>query len=373
MRLSSFDDFPCHQAPAPFAVPATSDVHFNDGYWFAAYAEDWYLAAGLRVHPNTNVMDGFAAVARGGEQEAVRASRALRPDSDTLAVGPLRVEILEPLARLRVALDGAPADLAFDLAFEARAEPFGEAPYEHRKHGRLINHLVRYTQVCRAHGHVRRDGEEVAVEGWHAMRDHSWGIRSSMGPRTPAGGHELAPEEVDRRRFRLWVPFETGAHVGFFHTHEGEGGEPLDVEGRLTDRDGRAVAVTRVRHALTYEPGTLQPAGGSFALTTDDGEEHEFTLTRAGTPADVQGLGYYGGWHDGGSAGVWRGTGPHVEHDRYATGPFSGPPHVPARRRLGPTEFPCRITDAAGNAGMAHFEHHVLGRYEPYGLDRPAS
>ena len=80
MRLVEFDDYPFHQVPTPFSVSGTSDVHFNDGYWFSAYADGWYLATGLRLHPNTNVMDCFASVAREGEQTAVRASRVLRPE-----------------------------------------------------------------------------------------------------------------------------------------------------------------------------------------------------------------------------------------------------------------------------------------------------
>src|ERR671918_1395672 len=117
MRLTDFDDFPFHQVPSPFNVVGTSDVHFNDGYWFATFAEGWYVVAGLRLHPNTNVMDGFGGVARGGEQHVVRTSRVLRPDHTRLAVGPLRVEIVKPMTLARVTFAGGPTDLAFRLEF----------------------------------------------------------------------------------------------------------------------------------------------------------------------------------------------------------------------------------------------------------------
>lgn len=45
MRLHSFDDYPFHQHPAPFGLPATTDAKFNDGYWFAFYAAGWYFVA----------------------------------------------------------------------------------------------------------------------------------------------------------------------------------------------------------------------------------------------------------------------------------------------------------------------------------------
>jgi hypothetical protein len=371
VRLNEIDDLPFHQVPTPFDVAGTSDVHFNDGYWFATYAPgDWYLATGLRLHPNTNTMDGFVSLARGGEQRAVRCSRALRPRHTQLEVGPLEIEILRPMERIRIALSESPVDLAFELDFEASGRPFLEAPYRHLKYGHVINDLVRYTQVCRATGTLRCDGETVEVAGWHAMRDHSWGIRSTMGPRTPHGGVDKIAAEADLRRYRLWVPFETSDHGGFFNTHEDEQGRPLDFEGQLTFPDGRVVQLTEVRHQVTYEPGTRFVTGGGFALCDEHGEWREYRLEEPGTPADVQGLGYYGGWHDGGSAGVYRGEGPHVESDRYpmAARP-QGPPRVPEQRRIGPTEFPFTIVGPDGARGMAHFEHHVMGRYEPYGFE----
>ena len=81
MRLTEFDEFPFHQHPTPFNIPFTSDVHFNDGYFCAAFAEDWYVVSGMRLHPNMNVLDGFAGIARNGMQRVLRASRALQPNS----------------------------------------------------------------------------------------------------------------------------------------------------------------------------------------------------------------------------------------------------------------------------------------------------
>ena len=104
MRLHSMDEFPFHQQPTPFNVVATTDSKFNDGYWFSFYAAEWYFVSGLRLHPNVNAIDGFASVAHGTPQHAVRFSRALRPNYDERSVGALRLEILEPLRKLRLTL-----------------------------------------------------------------------------------------------------------------------------------------------------------------------------------------------------------------------------------------------------------------------------
>jgi hypothetical protein len=135
VRLTDFDEFPFHQHPTPFDIPYTSDVHFNDGYFCAAFAEDWYVVSGMRLHPNMNVLDGFAGIARDGMQRVLRASRALRPNSSQLSVGPLRIDIREPMREVVISLASNEADFSFEIAFGAKAPPFLEAPYRSRKYG----------------------------------------------------------------------------------------------------------------------------------------------------------------------------------------------------------------------------------------------
>lgn len=369
VRIHPVDDYPFHQVPTPFNVVGTSDPHYNDGYWFSFYGPDWYFVAGMRLHPNANTIDGFFGVTHDGEQRCVRASRVLRPRYQDLEAGPFRVEIVEPMACLRLVLEENPIDVEVDVVLEAQAPPFVETRYQHLKYGRLVNDVIRYTQICRASGRARHDDSELVIDRWHAMRDHSWGIRSTMGPPSPIGGTDRVDEERDDRALRLWVPFEAGDHSGFFHTHEDRSGSTLDVEGRLDFADGSSVKVVAVKHALTYQTGTKRLAGGSFSLAGDDGRWRDYEIVPAAPPADVQGLGYYRGWKDGGSAGVYRGPETVVEHDRYRVGAGpepTGPPHVPVHRRVGPTEYPCFITTEDGGRGMGLVEHHIRGPYDPY-------
>lgn len=370
MRLTAHDEYPFHQHPTPFHIPYTSDVHFNDGYFCVAMAQDWYIVSGIRLHPNMNVIDGFAGIARNGEQRVLRASRALRPDASNLQVGPLRIDIREPMRQVVISLQPGHGDFSFDLTFNARALPFMEAPYRFRKNGHLIHDMVRYAQICRVDGTATCDGETVQAKDWHAIRDHSWGVRSGMGPATPHGGMR-EDDEIDHRRFRIWSPFALDRYTGFFNTHEDENGKPLDFEGGIDMPDGRRIKLTAVKHDLKYAPGTKNVIGGKFALCDTDGNWREYTIEAAGTPADVQGLGYYGGWKDGGRAGVWRGIGPVVETDRYpsnAAGGKTGLLSLPEKKRLGPTEFPCIMIGPDGERGMAHFEQHLFGAYRPYGF-----
>jgi hypothetical protein len=274
------------------------------------------------------------------------------------------------MRKQRLTVSENDAGIEFDVVFEALNAPYVEDRYQHVKYGVVVNDMMRYTQVCRATGKASSPDGSLEVNSWHAIRDHSWGVRSSMGPPTRMSGIDRTEEEADERAFRLWVPFECGDHSGFFQTHEDRTGKTIDFEGRIEFRDGRLVKLTALEHALTYELGTPRPSGGSFDLTGEDGVKRHYELRSANAPADVQGFGYYGGWHDGRSAGMYRGE-LTVEHDLYSTeaGPEpTGPPHVKPERRLGPTEYPCLLSGPDGGEGMAHLEHHIFGAFEPYGF-----
>ena len=371
MKLSAFDDFPFHQAPTPFATAATSDAHFNDGYFCAFYTDGWYFCTGMRFHPNVNVIDAWVSVARNNRQSAIRASRALHPDYGELSVGPITFEIIEPMKTIRVSAASEIADMEIDVVLEAQSPPFIEERYQHFKYGAVVNDLIRYTQVCRATGRAIHKGESFAIADWYAMRDHSWGVRSSMAMPTGIRGINTEHASAKRRALRLWVPFQVSDHCGFFNTHESSDGEALDFEGRLDYADGRSVKLVGMRHELDYLDGTERPLGGRLELDGEDGETREYELKLAGTPADVQAGGYYGGWSDNLGPGIYRGE-EVVEHDDYDVSPGSiktGPPHVPEAKRLGPTEYPMHMSGPDGVTGMAHFEHTISGPYPRYGFE----
>ena len=370
MTLNRWDDLPFHQTVASLGTPATSDSHFNDGYYFAFYEPGRHVFCGLRVHPNNNVLDGYAGVVTGGSQRSQRFSRALLPDHDQMVVGPLSVEIVEPMERQRIVLGSTDIGLSFDVEVTAAGPPFVETDHQQHRFGRVINDLVRYTQVGRAEGTYELDGVDHVVAGMHAARDHSWGIRSTMGPYVPIGGTPGTDRLPDRRAIRLWIPFDVDDHAGFFHTHEDLDGRTLDFGGRLDFRDGRTVDLVSVTHQLRYHDGSRRLAGGVFTLTDTGGATYEYEFESVCDPAHPQGFGYTRGWSDGGQPGVYRGE--YVtESETFEVsdpGAVSGPDHVPVERRLGGTEFVSSLSGPDGAAGMAHVEHMIYGPYRPYGF-----
>ncbi len=366
-RLTAFDDYPFHQGFTPFNVPVTSDTHYQDGYYFAWYRPGEHWFCGLRVHPNTNVMDGYAGVVTGGEQRSIRFSRALRPRYDEIAVGPFRIDILEPMKRQRLRLEENDSGLAFDVEITSPGFPFMEAPHLHYRHGKLFNHVLRYSQASRAAGWSSIEGDRREVD-WHACRDHSWGIRSTMGPHVPVRGTET--EDRDPRAIRIWIPFQVGDDFGFFHMHEDRHGNVLDFEGRLEIGD-RIVPLATARHDLRYHEGTRRLSGGTITLVDHAGTEHDLDFEVSCDPAHPQGFGYTRGWSDGGHLGVYRGE--YAEElDRFRVDDPAqalGPDHVPVERRLGGTEFTSVFTRSDGATGMGHVEHMIYGAYEPKGFE----
>lgn len=368
LELTPLDDLPFHQAIAPFPVPATSDTHFNDGYYFGFFTRGWFAFLGLRLYPNTNVMDGYGGVVAHGEQRTVRASRALRPRAQDLTVGPIGVEVVEGMRQQHIALGPNDQGVEFEVTIGATHEPFFESPDIHHRRGRLLNHVLRYTQLGRADGVLRVDGTEVPVDRWYAVRDHSWGIRASMGPVIPVRGVE--PSRGDPRAIRIWMPFELGDRRGLFALHEDGEGNVLDFDGLLEEADGSRVELVAARHAFEYREGSRLLERGSVTLTVEGGREIELTFEVVSDPAAPQGFGYVRGWGDGEPPGVYRGA-EHVESDRFATGDPSsvaGPERIPPERRLGAAEFPAVVRDGDGREGMAQIEHMVYRPYRPYGF-----
>jgi len=100
--LSSMDDYPLHQIAEPIRNVGTSDRNFYDRYYFNLHgcSDELMLIMGMGQYPNLGVQDAFAVVSRGDKHRVVRASRELDDRMDT-SVGPHRVEVIEPLHKVR--------------------------------------------------------------------------------------------------------------------------------------------------------------------------------------------------------------------------------------------------------------------------------
>ena len=96
-----------HQVTDTFATVGTSDPSWTEKVCAMAMARDGSLQIGFGIgkYTNRNVMDAYAAVSRGVEQQTVRGSRSLAGDPTHTLVGPIQYQVVEPLKKVRFRLE----------------------------------------------------------------------------------------------------------------------------------------------------------------------------------------------------------------------------------------------------------------------------
>ena len=228
--LTKADDYPVHQLPEPIAT-AGSDRNFYDRYFFNAQSPDGkaFLAAALGVYPHLNVMDAAFSWMEGGVQRSVFAQKLLGMERMDTDVGPISVEVVEPLKKLRVRLretDGVCAD----LLFEGRHAPIEEPRFTWRQGPRTVMDVTRMTQNMGVSGSVTVDGQRRGIDGWRGTRDRSWGVR----PIGAADPQPVAPP-VPFHFYWVWAPLNFEKHALFFHTNDYPDGSPWNRSAVLVD------------------------------------------------------------------------------------------------------------------------------------------
>ena len=146
--ITSFDDYCIHQTHEPVAQPAQSDRNFYDRYWFNGFDKEgaFLFEIGFGLYPNRRVMDGHFSVVIDGVQHSFHASRRAPHDRAETVIGPLRVQVLEPLRRVCVSIAPNDTGIACDLVFSARSVAAEEPRSVMHDDGRLIMHTSRFTQ-----------------------------------------------------------------------------------------------------------------------------------------------------------------------------------------------------------------------------------
>lgn len=312
------DDTLWHQLPTTFDHVGTSDPRFFDRYWFAATdpAGAGTLQLTLGAYQNMNVIDGgFVAIdAASGRQHNVRASRTLRPRYGPVC-GPLRVEVIEPLQRFRLAVARGAHGAAGELEWRGVLPAQEELPRFTRVRGRVVEESRRFDQIGECNGWLELGGKRIEVVDWWATRDHSWGVRENMGIDEPVTGPPRSPSAGTLFAFLF---FSTKTHGGHLQVAQFEGRRDfITAEVAHRERPGEPAvhlesASLRVAFCDDARPRRFTRA--VFAGRLADGAELSIETEALGPAVDMQGLGYSGGYRDGRGLGVWRGD-EHLEHD----------------------------------------------------------
>lgn len=356
--LLGADEYPLHQITETFAGVAGSDPQWNDGHYVcvADAGGNISLTSNVRLYQNNDVLDGFVCLRHRGRQHNVRLSRRLRPHMEHLGVGPLRLEIVEPMQVVRLVLDDNASGVALDLTCHSTVVPYEDPVEIVRVEGRLLSERLTYELVGGCEGWVTVDGARYELEPGTAsfFRNHSWGYQGGRGgPRLygaprPGGGRRPAG-------MRLWVLFRMPDHGGYYQLHDAPSGRRSMGRGAILLAD-RTVPIVDVQHDLQFYEGGRRLRSGTFALTDDDGVERSYELSDLGW-VYCQGGGYFGGYNDGLGQGVYRGD----YHEEGEVWDVSRPTEV-----IGPDGRAIELEHAwaesftalrSGDArGLAHFE-----------------
>src|SRR6476620_1694858 len=297
MVLTPFDDYPIHQTPLPIAHPATGDPNHYDRFWFNGYTEDCYSAAGMAVYPNRGIIDGAFAVVHEGVQRSVFASGRIPEDRSQTRIGPLTIDVVEPLRVTRVRVDAADLGIEADVTFTARTVALEEPRQTMNAGTKLVMDSTRLTQWGRWSGRIFAGGAETPIDSVYGTKDRSWGVRP-VGEPAPA-----APERTMPQIFFLWAPINWEDCCTHFLCFERANGDRwvesqaiLDVIAP-TDAVFGPEAETRIRHLarttheVRWAPGLRRSDGATLRMTRHDGSEERIELEPLLT-FRMRGLGY---------------------------------------------------------------------------------
>ncbi len=305
--LTPFDDYPVHQTPLPIAHAGNGHPDHYDRFWFNGYTEDLYFAVALGIYPNRGVIDAAFSVVSDGTQRSVFASGRLPLDRTLTAIGPIQIQILEPLRTNRVVVNAPEYGLSADLTFHARTAAYEEPRQTKYQGTRLFTDMTRASQLGTWTGALTAGKRTQALgdRPVYGTKDRSWGIRP-VGLPAPA-----APERGAGQLFFLWAPVnfdDIGLHYMTFEDADGTPwAKTAAVLPLLADNDpvfGSDTGAEQIdiAHSIDWAPG-LRRSNGAI-LTIDGRIDDPYIRLEPLLTFRMKGAGYFhhqwshGRWHD---------------------------------------------------------------------------
>ena len=355
MVLSKGDEYPIHQTPEPVAYSGT-DRNFYDRYFFNGYAPDGsgFFAVALGIYPHLDVIDAHFNVIRDGVQHCVHASAELGMERLAMAAGPISIEILEPLNRLRVRLEPFEG-IAADITFTGRAFPIEEPRFTHRIGPRAFMDYTRMTQNGRYEGWIEVDGDRRDLAaGTMGTRDRSWGIR-------PIGARDAQPMPGAPAPafFWQWTPINFPDGSLFFHVNNDTLGNAWNTRAAWAAEGAGIDALAEGHGSMRARlgQGTRWPSGGTLSLALR-GAPEEIGFEPLGR-FQMRGLGYT---HPDWGHGMHRGA---LDVEREDIDLADIDPLAPENLHV---QVPVQVTASDGSAGIGVFEQLIIGPFAPLGL-----
>ncbi len=244
--------------PEPIATSGT-DRNFYDRF-FNGYTPDGrvFFAAALGVYPHLNVMDASFSLIVDGVQRNLHASRVLNMERMDTRVGPISIEVIEPLATACL-VDDNEHGIKADLMFTMRAPAVEEPRFNFRQGPRTFMDYTRLTQNGSYDGFIEVKGKRIAV-----LPKQYVGTRPLLGcsahrPFRSAASRAPRPPQF----YWLWAPLNFEDRFMLYHNNAEASGKPWNtasVMGKLGDEE--PLHMVSCHSLLEFKSGTpCQPRG----------------------------------------------------------------------------------------------------------------
>ena len=222
--------------------------------------------------PNRGIIDGAFAVVHDGVQRSVFASGRIPMNRGETRIGPLTIDVVEPLRVTRVRADAADLGIDADVTFTGRTVALEEPRQQMTAGNKVVMDSTRMTQWGTWSGRINAAGTEIPINAMYGTKDRSWGVRP-IGAPAPA-----APELTLPQIFFLWAPINWDDRCSHFLCFERGERRPVRRQpgGARSRRRRRAVfgpdADARIHHLagavheVRWAPGLRRSQGATLRL-----------------------------------------------------------------------------------------------------------
>ncbi len=263
-KFTALDERFAHQIPEPFPNVVHYHQDWRESLFFIRHQRDKpgdVLILTLAHFAARQEMDSLQLGRVGDSSIMARHLRKVDGDQDDFRVGPITIDIAEPLKKIR--LVAAPSDqtpVSFDITFAART-----APYQLRRGTMKAKHEIIWDQSHMFqsgtyNGSYTHKGKTFRIDNWWGQRDHSWGVRSHA--RCPLW--MWMPIQLEEGMLSVWHwEYPNGARVytdGCFAPADGS--EPIPVidfqhDLQWLDASGRPVSYEKFGDDVAGLAGTV--------------------------------------------------------------------------------------------------------------------
>ena len=358
--LTKGDDFPIHQLPVPISEVGT-ERNFYDRYFFNGYNNDGeiFFAIAMCVYPNLNLIDGSFVLVAEGIQHNFRYSRVLGQERMNTEVGALKVEVIEPLKKIKITIDDKKYDISASLEFEGRFEPVQEPRMTLMNGPKVSMDSTRLTQHGRWTGNInfKETSVDVKPEEFFGTRDRSWGIR-------PVGSPDAQPVPPIKlpQFYWLWAPAnfeEFSSHVYFVDNESGESTHSHSVLQMSSEQQTEVLGTPQ--KIITYEKNSRRVLKAEFYSQKDDGSEVR-VIIEPKYRMFMCGLGYM---HPEWGHGMYRGD----NESMYDSYDLSEDPHDPPFLHVQAISDFTVSMNGQTSKGIGVLEELLIGKHKPSGFE----